>query len=69
LPKAFAHDPARREQFANEVRLACRVTDPHVCRTFYFFEDDGRRRKDFDQDELTAKSDAETVTERGPPST
>ncbi len=42
LPEETAGDPARRDLFINEVRLAIRVTHPNVCRIHDVGEADGR---------------------------
>jgi serine/threonine-protein kinase len=42
LPRALADDPAARERFHGEVRLARQVSHPHVCRVHDIGELDGR---------------------------
>src|SRR6185369_11204303 len=42
LPRALADDPAARERFHGEVRLARQVSHPHVCRVYDIGELDGR---------------------------
>ena len=42
LPRAFAGDPARRERFFGEVRLARQVSHPNVCRVYDVGEIEGQ---------------------------
>jgi len=42
LPEAVAADPARRELFLNEIRLARRVSHPNICRVHELFEAEGQ---------------------------
>jgi Protein kinase domain len=41
LPKALSEDPARRERFYAEVRIARQVSHPNVCRVYDVAEFDG----------------------------
>ena len=43
LPDSFAEDPAKRDRFYAEVRIARQVSHPNVCRVYDIAEVDGRQ--------------------------